>query len=558
MKDIIVEELISKSGEPTLKINNYLLHSKYNPKKEAKLFVEKQYKVGSILILFGYGCGYILEEFIKQSSDEKIIVIDPYLSPEKKYPSRVSFISETDEQQIEKEIMQQVGMEENCYLVISPNYDQIFKEIYTNILQAIKNTLFINKVYENTVVGSSMDWFRNYTNNLKYAIEDNSLVQLEQITNKPVVVASGGPSLTKQLELVKQHRDKFILIASGSTVRSLARENIEPDYVVSIDGSEDNLQHFNKIGLTNAKFIYGMQSHFEARKEFNDAYYFLQAYSQNLQPHLEDITQEPVAILLGGGSVAHFALAIATYISTGEIALIGQDLAYTDGLSHAQGNKRQENIDFDNSKNSYIKTKGYYGEDVYTDYPFLSMKKTFEGMRAQLKDRENIFNCTEGGIYLEGYDQVTFKKFLEKNAEIIHVQNYENKLNTTKTYCNLLNKLQLEINQLKEAQTVVEKNLQLVNKVKDKGVFSQKSLTALNKNDKKLKRAFENTAMFILTAPIDLQVQKYFSEQDTKEHQKKKFERVIKQNLTLYQGYILAIDSAKKVINDLIKELESL
>lgn len=83
MKDIIVEELISKSGEPTLKINNYLLHSKYNPKKEAKLFVEKQYKVGSILILFGYGCGYILEEFIKQSSDEKIIVIDPYLSPEK-------------------------------------------------------------------------------------------------------------------------------------------------------------------------------------------------------------------------------------------------------------------------------------------------------------------------------------------------------------------------------------------------------------------------------------------------------------------------------------------
>lgn len=558
MKDIIIEELVSRSGEPILKINNYLLHSKYDPKKEAKLFVQKQYQVDSIVILFGYGCGYILDEFIKQSNDEKILVVDPYLAPTKKYPDRVSFISETDAQKLEKEIMKSVSMEKNCYLVTSPNYDQVFKEIYTNLLQAIKNTLFINKVYENTVVGSSMDWFRNYMNNLKYTIEDDTLVKLKQTTNKPIIVASGGPSLTKQLELLKQHRNEFILIASGSTVRSLVRENIEPDYVVSIDGSEKNLQHFNKIGLKKAKFIYGMQSRFEARKEFNNAYYFLQATSWNLQPHLENITQEPVAVLLGGGSVAHFALAIATYISTGEIALIGQDLAYTDGLSHAQGNKRQENIDFDNSKISYIKTKGYFGEDVYTDYPFLSMKNTFEVMRTTLKNRDGIFNCTEGGIHLEGYDQITFKEFIDKNKKVILETNYGNKLNTEKTYRNFLNKLQLEMNQIKDAQIVVEKNLHLINKVKDKGVFSQKNLTALNKNDKKLKRTFENTAMSLITAPIDLQVQKYFSEQDTKEHQKKKFERVIKQNLTLYQGYILAIESAKKVINDLIKELESL
>ncbi|GED20747.1 motility associated factor glycosyltransferase family protein [Kurthia gibsonii] len=558
MENIIVEELISKSGDPTLKINNYLLHSKYNPKKEARLFVEKQYKVDNIVILFGYGFGYILDEFIKQSNKEKILVIDPHLIPIKKYPDRVFFINETNEQYLEKEIMKHVDMRENCYLVISPNYDKIFGEIYINILRAIKNTLFINKIHENTVVGSSVDWFRNHMNNLKHAIEDSTLIQLKQITNKPVVVASGGPSLTKQLELVKQHRDKFILIASGSTIRSLARENIEPDYVVSIDGSEENLQHFKDIGLKSAKFIYAMQSKFEVRKEFNDAYYFLSSSSLNLQSYLENITQEPVAVLLGGGSVAHFALAIATYISTGEIALIGQDLAYTDGLSHAQGNKRQEKIDFDNSKTSYIKMKGYYGEDVYTDYPFLSMKKTFEVMRAQLKDRVGIFNCTEGGIYLEGYDQITFKEFIEKNEKVIPETNHDNKLNTKKTYRNLLNKLQLEMKQLKEAQIVVEKNLQLINKAKDKGIFSQKNLTVLNKNDKKLKRTFKNTAMSIITAPIDLQVQKYFSEQNVKEQQKKKFERVIKQNLTLYQGYILAIENAQKIISDLIKELENL
>ena len=96
MQHMKVEELTTKLGNNTLKVNGYLLHSKYDPKKEAVNFVKKNYKKNKVLILFGYGKGYILDEFLDVSDQEKIIVIDPYFSSSKVYSDRVTFISKLE------------------------------------------------------------------------------------------------------------------------------------------------------------------------------------------------------------------------------------------------------------------------------------------------------------------------------------------------------------------------------------------------------------------------------------------------------------------------------
>ncbi|PKC53047.1 hypothetical protein RhiirA1_480136, partial [Rhizophagus irregularis] len=52
-----VERLTAKSGVPTLKINDYYIHSKYDPIREAQQIAERQYTPHHAHIIFGYGCG---------------------------------------------------------------------------------------------------------------------------------------------------------------------------------------------------------------------------------------------------------------------------------------------------------------------------------------------------------------------------------------------------------------------------------------------------------------------------------------------------------------------
>ena len=132
----------------------------------------------------------------------------------------------------------------------------------------------------------------------------------------------------------------MLLIVSGSTVNTLLKENIEPDYVVSIDSQEVNYNHFKDLKLKHAKLIYSMFNHYKIRESFyNDAFYFVQKNEKALASHLNNIVHTKVEGIYGGESVANYAFTIANYISSGPIALIGQDLAYTDTKSHAENNK---------------------------------------------------------------------------------------------------------------------------------------------------------------------------------------------------------------------------
>lgn len=87
------------------------------------------------------------------------------------------------------------------------------------------------------------------------------------------------------------------------------------------------------------------------------------------------------------------------YITTGPIALIGQDLAYTENLTHANNNKNQKSVDDSYfKKRNAFQVEGYFDDLVMTDYVFYSMKNSFEQIHKKIKHSASIFNCTEGGL----------------------------------------------------------------------------------------------------------------------------------------------------------------
>ena len=117
-----------------------------------------------------------------------------------------------------------------------------------------------------------------------------------------------------------------------------------------------------------------------------------------------------------GGSVSHSAFDLAIEFGFSKIALVGQDLALSE-----TGELYANNAELDLSPNRManhgeeFKTKGFYGKKLQLTHRFLFLLSFTNILQKQVNAETNIklFNCTEGGIYLEGFDHISLKKFIK-------------------------------------------------------------------------------------------------------------------------------------------------
>ena len=565
MKDVsyAVENITTKKGLANIKVNNYLLHSQYDPIKEAERFVEQHYQKGYVHILFGYGEGYIVQAFLKvMKEDDQLIVIDPILQEIERVEGEYILIHENDIELIKKRLINEIKVTNFHKVIPSINYDKVAYELFKELLTFTKEQLFIKITTENTINFRSFEWQRNYIYNLEYLINDNSLSSLFRKYSKPVVIASGGPSLTKQLSLLKEIRKDILLISAGSTINSLLKENIEPDYIISIDANIANYNHFKEQQFKNSKLVYLMQSYPDIRGHFDSqCYYFLSLNEGTIHNHIISLVEKDIPMLPGGGSVANFALSVAYYISSGPIALIGQDLAYTNNETHAKNNKQYSMIDTEQAqKKGYFYSEGYYDDQVLTDYAFMGMKRSFESIIQILEDI-HVYNCTEGGIKLEGFKQIPFREYVEKFVgKSFKDDRKEENVHTEESPLlnkdNILSKMKNERELYVKLINLLEKNIKSIDSNKLPTEFEQRILKRLDSNDREIQKYIKQTCLKSILDPINIEVLKKFKARK-EETPVEKYNRIKEQNLTLYSKMIEAIKETETYIDELLKRLEN-
>lgn len=560
--DFVIEKIETKRHNYTLKVNGYFLHSKYDPEKEAAQFIEKNYKPNHTTILFGYGMGYFAKELLyKKSKEDKIIIVEPLIISDQsiEHPKEGFFIQDTSEEVIKALFMKELNIYSNIHIICSPNYNHLFPNLYVDILTIIKERANINRIVENTVRRYANDWQENYLLNLGNAISDQSLENLYQKYTCPIVIASGGPSLTKQMEQLKKVKDNIILIAAGSTINTLINNDIYPDYVVSIDGGNINYNHFKDLTFQNSKLIYSMYSHYKIRESFdNPSYYFLSSDAEILSGHMERALNTQFPIMVGGGSVANYALSIALYITSGQITLIGQDLAYTNNKTHAEHNKSYSIIDEDFMKKQGIfYAKGYYEEEVPTDYAFYTMKEHFEEMKKSIGNRQ-IYNSTEGGICLNGYNQIPFVEFCEEYVDFQYNKNLDTingKESSEVSYDTFIKQMNHENEIYNKIKVVLIDSIGALKQNKSNITFSPSVIKKINKNDKKMENLFEQVPMSSILTPITIDVMKKFTPK-ANETDIQKFERVFEQNNTLYKRLLEVTNISQQYTSNLIEKIK--
>ncbi|HWI49762.1 MAG TPA: 6-hydroxymethylpterin diphosphokinase MptE-like protein, partial [Rummeliibacillus sp.] len=445
-----------------------------------------------------------------------------------------------------------IDITEPTVLVKSPNYEKIDQDKYLDIAKIVKDRVISNKVARNTINHFANQWFDNIVHNLYYATKDHSIEKLKVKYDCPIVIASGGPSLTKQLDYIKQYRNKMILIAAGSTINSLIAANITPDFVVSIDGGQPNLNHFIDFYSDEIMFIYGLTSKYEIREHFTAPSFFFGSEGESVNSELAKVLGNPLVIMSGGSSVAVFCLTIASYITTGKIALVGQDLAYTNNQSHASNNKGAKILSNEEIDKRKIEIEGYYGEKVLSDAAFIAMKNDFElTMSILLKDRE-AFNCTEGGAKIEGMEQLSFKEFCETNCRHkIPPINLPSKSNTqSRTYLDYWeNQLPLFDQTIK----LLEESLLILKRDQYKQFFESKTIKQLDKNEEQIEENISNLNLSRIMEKANLAVLTEFpaSADESKEQE---FKRVYKQNEFLYTEFIDALKVSKDIIQKFLNQ----
>lgn len=426
---------LAKNGEKTIKVHGLYLHSTYYPSKEAEKIVRKHYTKGRLFILFGLGLGYLVQAFdelldpeydhlfvIEPSSDLFDIAIQEANVKEVLQKSYISFFVGTQQEIAYWKLGQLIDEHAGKIVIIdSPNYKQLFDKEYGEFLNKVKELSYLNIVNINTIFAWSKNWQQNLLSNLYSAIEATPFAKLtEEKLNCPVIIASGGPSLTKQLELLKTVENRALIICAGSTINSLLKYGIKPHILVVIDGAEVNFAHFKDVeDIHDIPLFYPLIVYREIPSYHQGEKVVFNLQKDELSETIDRIFYEKLGHVKGGGSVATFCLSIAQQLTNGPICLIGQDLAYTNFQTHAEGNRLGKTLDkseFSNTK-KYLKVKGFYGDDVFTDYSFYSMKQTFEQLIKSFVDRV-VYNATEGGVFIEGAVHLSFADFIKNYCHV--------------------------------------------------------------------------------------------------------------------------------------------
>lgn len=555
--EVNIEQLVSKKGTPTLKVNGLYLHSRYDVDLEAEKFVRENLKINRIHILFGNGLGYITEKFLESfSGNEKLIVIEPILEIKNKLSNnKLEYININglSEEEIEKKLRNLIPADKSVHFCCSPNYDKVCPQSFKFVLKMIKKYISLQFVDSNTINRMSNEWQRNYYYNLIHTCNGKTIEKFKNCTTLPIVIASGGPSLIKQIEHIKAYRKKMILIAAGSTINSLLAYDIDPDIVVSIDSQEVNYNHFKDSKFKKTKLFFGMTNHYMIPNSFDESYCFLGYTNMEYQKHFENLMGFNIPIIYAGGSVANFALAIAGYMTTGPIALIGQDLAYTDNKTHARANKHYKELSEDELMNpKYVLTEGYYGEEVTTDYTFLAMKQNFENI-IDFVVKNKVYNCTEGGVKIRGASQVDFSDFCATNL-LDDADIRENKYQFTRTEIeDIIAKLNREIQYLNNIKKYAQDNLNLLRKAKVSETLSGSIIKKMGSNDNNIEKYSSYCALETILGPMNITLNKSFAG-SVNETENEKFDRIIKKNEFMYKYYIEAVDTVFIYINKTIQQ----
>lgn len=569
---------MSKDGYKVLQLDvdgkKQYVGSKYNQKREIDKFINEfnKFTDNDNYIVFGLSFGEHIKNMLELTNPKsKILIVElneelieyclnDYEICEILNNTRVIIAKNADEvKNFFRQYITQINID-NVQIGYYCKYDNIYKEKLVDIYKVVKSESERIISDKETSLFFGEDWFDSFLNNLKYIAKSTPVNNLEnRYKNKPAVIVSAGPSLSKNIDQLKDV-DNALIISGGRTLRPLVERGIEPSCLCVVDAGEVSYKLVEDVlHKVKSPLVFYEATNPVVVKEHKGE----KIFSTNSK-FINDIWKKQLITLSGGGSVAHVMTILAAYMGCSPIIFIGQDLAYTGERGHADiAENKWQNLTFDNF---YKKDDDEYVEDV--NGGIVRTSKVLNLYRLALEDIIRIFpetkfiNATEGGAKIKGTENRTLKSVLEEldKDKIVSIEENLIKEDKTKEIVDALEKVLETFNECSFLCTKGQKTLDEF--IKN---YHLKRQDKLNKNikdldniDKKLKQNIENiyiidSILFNTMYRIENRDDYLVNSEDTKEIV---FQKNTKKNAAIYAGLKEVIEKSYSKVEETILELK--
>lgn len=410
------------------------LGGKRNAKEPVKIWLERLGKLHkhAPVFLFGVGSGAYLKALIQHTDKEvNIVVYEPSVTifrtmleeidlAEEIANRPIAFVVEGINQNEFAPVMHRVLAVESLGFLkeeIHPGYRGLFGDQIVSYVRQLQRRAESMQVSYNSGMLFSKDIAQNVLGNAKFVCDGYNTKKLSDAVphNGPAILVAAGPSLNKNIMELKKAKNKAFILAVDTAIKPLLKAGIVPDAFFTIDPHKllelveiEGADQIPVIAPTSAR-------HALIKRQKGKKIFYFDGYAIPL--HIYHINKKEFWNVSTGGSVACNGFSLLYKMGFNTIILVGQDLAYTDHKSHADGTFEevmpQENTDH------MIMVKGNY-EDKVPTLPNLRMYLDwFHRYVTGAKERYNIrvINATEGGAWIDGTELMPLKDAVAQTCQ---------------------------------------------------------------------------------------------------------------------------------------------
>ncbi len=411
------------------------LHSRFDPEAEACFLIEKiPIREQTLYVVLGFGLGYHVKELLGRiPSNSHVLVMEPATEQLSTHlldyyrkkgeawiqDDRLSFHSHYDPETVPMFLadafIRHRALSLSIFMHIpsaSTNeafYRGLLKEIQEKFPVYLEGHIDANDiVLENNL--------SNFWANLPVTWQTPHISHLKRRWEQyPAVIVAAGPSLTKELERLRQAQGKVLIVSVGTSAGILMKHGVRPDFVVSVDPFEANMSHFRNWDNSSVSLIYYHRIWRGIPPMYNGPKYWFT---------MDDEPPIPLSGIQGsnefwrGGTVAFTALQVAHYLKADPIILAGMDFALLDGRTHAEDAAHSGVLDEEITLSErFFRIPGVSGDQVVTHIVYYSYLLYIQDYIQRHPQTRHI-NTSSTGAKIHG----TIEKSLEDTLQEYSVE----------------------------------------------------------------------------------------------------------------------------------------
>lgn len=509
------------------------LNSSVSPMHEAEVIISnlKIKKTTPAVCLFGIGTGILAEKILEALPDNAVFIIyEPdngikeyclgcidaydYVESEKKIVDRIKRI--TEDKRVIFYVAKENENEFECLLTTLIDYRALagliiaigsgYSRLYTGeclkFIRTIEDFRRNTTTNKNTFLRFQSQYIENIFKNMWTCKKMNLASQIGDILPKeiPAVIVAAGPSLEKNINLLNEVKGHFLIVAVDTAVKYLMQKDIVPDITVTVDPIKSS-DYYKDERTHDIPCVFEINANTEIINKQRGRCFIL-ACNDYINGLLESVGKNIIINQSGGGSVATVAFALLHDLHQKKIILIGQDLASSNGKTHAG--------DIEEGILGEMMVEGINGKMVTTRGDWYNYLKWYEDAIKKIQkegDDITVIDATEGGAKIHGTEIMTLREAIDGCRDANgHLPEYDFKKELGKLDYYLSNEeyLQLCINhrknvmKLKELKAKAEEVVHICKKLTDGIKNGTVSDSYINKEKKKISKihdAYMHNAM---------------------------------------------------------------